>query len=284
MKLFLILTCFIRLSQLTSSTSRYILSVIEHLTTVETGVRNCVFYGLRPDSTLEEVLRAPQRKFTPKLVYTERRKIPVGVDRLPSEHLLFMVDGTDIKSDLFRIVDAFNATNPSTRLLVLIDTISGDYRVLERLLRHWSFSNVVYLDEKRRRMYLADTVKRVRIGYLVPPSELYNGTMLNDSVLGPIFVNSTDSVSMMDKVHAYVTKRDMANYILPLYYDQKQRINRYAIMDETFGTWPKVFMLSQRNPFLTILGYTYITFVESGIMTVDNIWVWIAAEYSAARL
>lgn len=483
----MVITCIIGLSQSKSTTSRYLLSVIDHLTATETGVRNCVFYGLRPDSALEEVLQDLQLELIPKWVYTARRKIPVDVDRIPSEHLLFMVDGTDISSDLFRMVDVFNATNPSTRLLVLIDTISGDYRVLERLLRQWSFSNVVYLDEKRHRMILADTVKRVRIGYLTPPWELYNGSlmrsmqghpitfacrspmstespdfrwleetvafmntslqesvhncsrlrlsldnscyldhiqlkrvdvdmsdysivgtgtrtfwmlclgvsngmvilvprsqltitqlftfplnwevwlllvvllgvletikllfptllrndpvllavcgfqqydlhkaglwektilfpaivilfftscayetkllsmmiskpatqqidtmeellqsgikvkvnflkhrgMLNDSILSPIFVNSSDSVFVMDKIHAYVANRVLAELAAPMYYDREQRLYRYAIMDQTFGTWLKIFMLSQRDPFLNILGKIHATLVESGIM------------------
>lgn len=484
-----VLTCLFGTSFSASNTTRYILSVIDHLTGTQTGVQTCVFFGLRPDSVLEDVLRAPQLEFTPKMLYTVERMRPVDVDRLPANILLFLADGSDILANVKQLTLVLSSLNPNTKLLVLVDTFLNKFIVLEHVVQLCSFSNVVYLDEKRRRMFLADTVKRSRIAYLAPPAGLFNGTLMrrmqgraitysdkdsvagdneisninwlketasvmnttirkvnhnchsvisslgnmcyvehfltkkidvdlshyyigslggtrkfwllcvgvtggdvilvprsqlsivqlltsplnwdvwillilvlgtlemvkllsplllrndpillavcgfqrynldnagrwekmilfpaivllffttcayetkllsmmitkpaahhistmhelvesgikikmnflafhyaNDSLLKPILVNSTDSELLMDKIHAYITTREIAKFILPYYYDHMQRLNRYTILDQGFGIMAHVFLLKPRCPFADILGQTRARLSEGGII------------------
>ncbi|KAL1401146.1 hypothetical protein pipiens_006843 [Culex pipiens pipiens] len=54
-------------------------------------------------------------------------------------------------------------------------------------------------------------------------------------MLRDIFVNSTDLLTELDGVHAYVCLGRLAETFLPAYYNREQKMNRYGILDQTFS-------------------------------------------------
>lgn len=103
---------------------------------------------------------------------------------------------------------------------------------------------------------------KIKVNFLGYPDAAEN------HLLGSIMVNSTETILNMDKIHAHIVEREVAELVLPKYYDPVQRLYRYSILDQSLGTIPRLYILSLRNPFKPVLEYTNAALLESGLISV----------------
>ncbi|KAL1381091.1 hypothetical protein pipiens_013716 [Culex pipiens pipiens] len=103
-------------------------------------------------------------------------------------------------------------------------------------------------------------------GIKIKSNLLEHSNVVNDAVLGGLVVNSTETIFNMDMIHAHVVEREMAEYVLPMYYDHTTGMPRYSIMDQPLGYYPRAFMTSLRNPLKDVFAHTLNVFIECGLI------------------
>lgn len=114
---------------------RYIASVIEYLAATETGAMSCVFYGMTYGGTFEQVFSSPWLGMVTKLVVTSDVK-PEVIARLPTDHLLIVVETNQILSSYRKLLTVLLAFDPSSKVLLLARMSTNDCTISVRVVRH----------------------------------------------------------------------------------------------------------------------------------------------------
>lgn len=114
---------------------RYIATVIEYLAATETGAMSCVFYGMTYGGTFEQVFSSPWLGMVTKLVVTSDVK-PEVIARLPTDHLLIVVETNQILSSYRKLLTVLLAFDPSSKVLLLARMSTNDCTISVRVVRH----------------------------------------------------------------------------------------------------------------------------------------------------
>ncbi|KAL9697124.1 hypothetical protein quinque_000565 [Culex quinquefasciatus] len=163
------------------------------------------------------------------------------------------------------VIKHLEATVPGVSSCVLYRMFAAD-DVLQEVLRAPQLGSVSKIVITHR---IGSTgLELLPVEHLLVVNFLGYPDAAENHLLGSIMVNSTETILNMDKIHAHIVEREVAELVLPKYYDPVQRLYRYSILDQSLGTIPRLYILSLRNPFKPVLEYTNAALLESGLISV----------------
>lgn len=285
----------------------YTVSVIRHLSEIESGTLTLIFYGTSLtypfEPHIEEILKDSRLEFAAKFVISEH------TENVPVRPSLLLIEGKPDSSRyslLFKILRTFD---PITRTIVLVSTSSDDFRVYRTFLgQYLSYYKVVYLDSENRRTVVTNIVKSIRLRGFPNPTELFRKSSRQDLRGRPItyslrrpldsskpsqrwlretatFLNtttreilhscqSTSSISLMDQCyleHKFVNKVDFDVWVYSL---RKVENNLFKFLLTTL-TEDNV-ILVPRSPISIVKLFT--------LPFEWNVWVLIIAMFCAVKI
>lgn len=224
------------LSSLTDSTSTfemasYLVSLIEHVAKVEIGTAKCIFYGISAenpfDSSLEQVLAAPQLENVTKFVLTGESTL--NYTQLPKKPNLIIVHGENVVPISEKIVRTFMIFDPNTRIIVLVNTRTVDFKAFDNLLgKYLLFNQVIYLDEVNQETLMLRIVGNFWSNYFPVPNILFRFLGRYD-LLGMSVTYTTEGILMAsDPTFKWIN--ETAVFLNASLLEVKHRCHKYSEM------------------------------------------------------